>query len=60
MTIADLKSKNILLFESVAGSRAYGTDMPASDTDRKGVFILPKKHFYGLDYIQQISDEAQR
>ncbi len=57
MTTADLKSKNILLFESVAGSRAYGTDLPTSDMDKKGVFILPKNQFYGLDYISQVSDE---
>ncbi|HFA51715.1 MAG TPA: nucleotidyltransferase [Bacteroidetes bacterium] len=57
MTIADLKSGNILLFESIAGSRAYGTDLPTSDTDRRGVFVLPKKQFYGLQYIPQISDE---
>ncbi|MEO1259790.1 MAG: nucleotidyltransferase domain-containing protein [Bacteroidota bacterium] len=57
MTIADLKEKNILLFESIAGSKAYGTDLPSSDTDHKGVFILPKKNFYGLNYIPQVSDE---
>lgn len=57
MTIADLKSKNILLFEAIAGSKAYGTNLPHSDTDRKGVFMLPKKQFFGLNYIPQISDD---
>ena len=57
MTIADLKSQNLILFECISGSRAYGTDLPSSDTDIKGVFILPKAQFYGLDYIEQVSSE---
>jgi len=57
MTIADLKSQNLLLFECISGSRAYGTDLPTSDTDLKGVFVLPQAQFYGLDYVEQISSE---
>lgn len=57
MTIDDLKKNNCLLFECISGSRAYGTDLPTSDTDLKGVFVLPKQMFYGLDYIEQISSE---
>ncbi len=58
MTIADLKSRHLLLFEAITGSRAYGTDLPASDQDRKGVFVLPKQQFYGLTELPQISDES--
>src|SRR5690606_9268588 len=29
-----------------------------SDTDIKGVFILPKKDFYGLEYTPQINNET--
>ncbi len=57
MTIADLKSNNLILLECISGSRAYGTDLPGSDTDIKGVFILPQAQFYGLDYIEQVSSE---
>ena len=57
MTIADLKQQNLLLFECVSGSRAYGTDLPGSDTDLKGVFLLPKNQFYGLEYVEQVSSE---
>jgi hypothetical protein len=45
-----------LLFEAVSGSRAYGTDLPHSDTDLKGVFVLPEKAFFGLDYVPQIAN----
>lgn len=57
MTIHDIKSQNLLLFECVSGSRAYGTNLPESDTDLKGVFVMPKTAFYGLDYIPQVSSE---
>lgn len=60
LTIADLKAQNLILFECVSGSRAYGLDTPTSDTDIKGVFYLPKERFYSLhsDYIPQISNET--
>jgi hypothetical protein len=57
MTIQDLKDQNLILLECISGSKAYGLDVPGSDTDIKGVFLLPKEHFYGLNYIPQVSDE---
>ncbi len=58
MTIQDLKDRNLILYECISGSKAYGLDVPTSDTDIKGVFILPKDDFYGLNYIPQISNET--
>jgi len=58
MTIKDLKDNNLILFECVSGSKAYGLDTAASDTDLKGVFYLPKDHFYGLSYIAQVNNET--
>ncbi|GAB3845828.1 hypothetical protein GCM10028822_04930 [Hymenobacter terrigena] len=58
MTIADLRRQNLILFEAISGSRAYGTNLPHSDTDLKGVFILPEDQFFGLDYIPQIANET--
>ena len=57
MNIAELKSNNLLLFECISGSKANGTDLPSSDTDLKGVFILPETDFFGLDYLEQVSSE---
>ena len=56
MTIADLKSKNLILLECISGSKAYGLDTPTSDTDIRGVFYLPRNQFYGLNYVPQVSD----
>jgi uncharacterized protein len=58
MTIQDLKSQNLILFEVISGSKSFGLNTPTSDTDIKGVFYLPKTQFYGLHYIPQISNET--
>ena len=58
MTIADLKAQNCIIFECITGSRAYGLALPHSDTDIKGVFVLPKDKFYGLEYVPQVNDET--
>ncbi|WP_126654439.1 nucleotidyltransferase domain-containing protein [Chryseobacterium aureum] len=58
MTIQDLKNKNLLLFEAISGSRAFGLETENSDTDIRGVYYLPKEDFFGLNYIPQISNET--
>jgi hypothetical protein len=59
MTIQDLRDQHLLLFECISGSKAYGLDLPGSDVDVRGVFILPMAQFYGLDYYPQVSDASQ-
>ncbi len=54
--LAYIKKHDLIIFEVISGSKAYGLDNPNSDTDIKGVFILPKDNFYGLNYIPQVSD----
>lgn len=58
MTIQNLKNKNLLLFEAISGSRAFGLATENSDTDIRGVYYLPKEDFFGLKYIPQISNET--
>ncbi len=58
MTIDFLKENNLIILECISGSKAYGLDTPNSDTDIKGVFLLPKKRFYGLRYTAQVSNET--
>lgn len=58
MTLETLKASENIIFECISGSRAYGLDTPKSDTDIRGVFILPKAQFYGLNYIGQINNES--
>lgn len=58
MDIDYLRKNNLIILECISGSRAYGLETPESDTDIKGVFLLPKKDFYGLDYTPQVSNET--
>lgn len=58
MTIDDLRSKALIILECISGSKAYGLDTPSSDTDIKGVFILPKEDYYSLNYIPQVNNET--
>tara|TARA_Y100000389_G_C17464848_1_gene524623 strand:+ start:123 stop:1250 length:1128 start_codon:yes stop_codon:yes gene_type:complete len=57
MTIKELKEKGLILFETVSGSRAYGTDLPTSDTDIRGVFIMPEDQVLGKGYVEQVNDK---
>lgn len=58
MTIQTLKNKNLILFQSISGSRSFGLATENSDTDIRGVYYLPKEDFFGLNYIPQISNET--
>jgi len=59
MILKDLKIKSeTLLLNCISGSKAYGLNTPNSDTDLKGVFLLPKKEFYGLNYTEQINNDT--
>ena len=56
MTLEDLRKNNLIVLECISGSKAYGLNTPTSDTDIRGVFILPKEIFYSLEYVPQVSD----
>ena len=58
MTIEYLRKEGLIILECISGSKAYGLDTPASDTDIKGVFILPKQQYYGIKYVEQINNET--
>lgn len=58
LTIAWVKENGLLLFEAIAGSKAYGLDTAQSDTDIKGVFVLPKDMYYSLDYTAHVSNDT--
>ncbi|MDR2115733.1 MAG: nucleotidyltransferase domain-containing protein [Planctomycetaceae bacterium] len=48
-----------LIFECIAGSRAYGTATPESDTDKRGVFEVPASRYFRLNAnVTQVSDST--
>jgi len=53
-----IKTQNLILLESISGSRSFGLATENSDTDIRGVYYLPKEDFFGLNYIPQISNET--
>lgn len=56
-TIDTLREQNLIIFEAIVGSKLYGTDLPTSDTDIKGVFIQPVDSILRDGLIDQVSDE---
>lgn len=58
MTLKELKKSGSIIFECIGGSRAYNLNTPTSDTDIRGVFIVPKEKFYSLDYVGQVNNET--
>jgi uncharacterized protein len=58
LTIEQVKNNGWLIFETIVGSKAYGLDTATSDTDIRGVFVLPKDMFYSLDYVPQVANET--
>ncbi len=58
MEIEDLRKNETIILECICGSRAYGLATPTSDTDIKGVFLLPKFDFYGLNYTPQVNNST--
>lgn len=58
LTIEWIKQNGLLVFEVITGSRAYGLDTVKSDTDIRGVFILPKHMYYGLEYTGQVNNNT--
>src|SRR3954468_15546226 len=53
-----VKEPQHLLLKAISGSRAYNLHVATSDTDIKGVFVLPQKELYGLHYTEQVSNET--
>jgi len=58
MNIQDLRDQGLIIFEAIGGSRAYGTELPTSDTDIRGVFICPQDVILGTGYVGQVNDQT--
>jgi hypothetical protein len=56
MNIKEVKST--LLYEVIAGSKAYGLDLPTSDTDIRGIYLQPNEFRLGNGYKEQINDKT--
>lgn len=51
---------NGLIVEHLAGSKSYGTSVPTSDTDYRGIFCADKKHIWTPFFpIKEMKDESR-
>jgi len=50
-----LVENGLILFETIVGSQAYGTQTPTSDIDKKFVYILPQDYILGTGYVEQLN-----
>jgi len=57
-TINELHEKDLIIFEAVMGSHAYGTALPTSDTDLRGVFMQPLEDILEHGYVEQVADDT--
>jgi predicted nucleotidyltransferase len=55
ITYEYLEKNGLILFETIIGSQAYGTQTPTSDEDRKFVYILPIDNIFGTGYVEQLN-----
>jgi len=58
MTLDDIRKNNLIIYECISGSKSQGLDTEDSDTDIRGVFILPEDNFFGFDYIPQLANDT--
>ena len=58
MTVETLREKGWIVYECIAGSHAYGTNIEGSDIDRRGVFIIPTDELLAGRYIEQVNDKT--
>ena len=59
MTYQQLQQqKQFVLLDCISGSAAYNLNIPGSDIDKKGIFILPQKELYGFDFTEQVANES--
>jgi len=54
VTYEFLVKNDLILYECIVGSQAYGTNVETSDIDYKFVYILPIDYILGTEYKQQI------
>jgi hypothetical protein len=47
-----------LLLKCISGSKAYNLHLPSSDTDVKGIFVLPQRQLYGLEQVAQLANAS--
>lgn len=56
-TLDYIRENNLILFEGIGGSHAYGTNIKTSDEDIRGVYIAELDDILSGNFPEQINDE---
>jgi uncharacterized protein len=60
MNIKILKEKNYIIYETITGSTAYHLNLPESDVDKCGIFMIPKEdHLSLFEPVREVGDDRQ-
>jgi predicted nucleotidyltransferase len=51
------EAEQSLVYKVIAGSKAYGLDVPTSDTDIRGIYLQPNEYRLGNGYTEQVADK---
>jgi len=57
-TLDFIRKNNLIIFEAIMGSHAYGTNIETSDKDIRGVFIQPLEDILKYGYKDQVADKT--
>ena len=57
MTVDELKRSGWIIMEAVVGSQSFGLATEKSDTDVRGVFVLPMEERISFSAFDQVADE---
>lgn len=57
MTIEELKKTDWIIMSAIVGSQSFGLATETSDTDIRGVFVLPLEYRIAYDSFDQVADE---
>lgn len=52
-------AKSRTIYATVYGSRAYGTSLPTSDTDIRGIMIAPKEYYLGYNKVCEQAEQKK-
>jgi len=55
-----IKKNDLLLLQVIAGSQAYGTNLPTSDEDRRGIFVAELDDFLTGEYPDVIESSVKK
>ena len=56
---SEIAIKNIV-YKCYSGSMIYGTNHADSDTDIRGICVMPKNYYYGLKVFEQFEQKANK